>query len=77
MRSNATCGAASARAGGGGRGEGGGGADLLLDLGELEAHELVVRVAVRVHVREDLERLGLAAVVDQPPRGLGEPDCAG
>lgn len=36
--------------------------DLLLDLGELELHERMRRVAAAVQVREDLERLLLAAM---------------
>ena len=40
--------------------------DLLLDLGELELHEVVVGVALAMEVGEDLEGLIRAVVVDEP-----------
>jgi hypothetical protein len=43
---------------------------LLPDLRELELNELVVRVALAVQVSQDLERLVLAVMVDEPPGTL-------
>ena len=50
--------------------------DLVDDLGELELDKLVVRVALAVEVGENLERLILVSMVEQPSRGLREPEHA-
>ena len=44
--------------------------DLLLDLRHLQLDELVVRVALPMQVRQDLQRLLVAPVVDEPTRTL-------
>jgi hypothetical protein len=46
--------------------------DLLLNFLELEADQLVVNVTLTVKIGEDLKRLLLPAVIDEPTRGLGE-----
>ena len=50
--------------------------NLLPDFLELELHEGVVFVSLAMQVGENLERLILVSMVEQPSRGLREPEHA-